>query len=726
MLTIKDLEIRFDSLILKVDQITFNYGNIYGIIGESGAGKSCFLDCVALSNHRWDFTYLYHNQRIADYDQFKNEHIAYLSQQENLLNELTCQQHVELLCGNQKINDHLLNQFLIDFDLKAYPNMLSGGERLRFSLFLMYLSGADILVLDEVTASLDEDHSLKIAELVNELAHKENKIIILATHDPLLKEICDIVYGIEYCELVLKEKKLENWVDPPLVKKPIRGNFFKNLVLPQYKNMSNKKLILVMLSILMLCISLTGIQVGYTHSEGFNNLIETVGREQSYVMSEDQWINNDILPFPTNDVERYMNNNPDVVCYYPFSSFLTASKYIDRRTYIKSDNDAMNPLLDLSNTDGSFLYEYKVTNGNEERTITKEVDTQRISSEPIYPYFEESALDYKCTQLVEVDGIYLSANFATELGIATLDENTSITINFLVPTARLQLQTKNHNTSEILFETSKFILYDVETLTFKIRGILDRQYIQPTKNFRFYINYEQYNEILTNHTQQVSVRTDTTSHADYYTNLISWGYTDKMTELCNDNFARFSGQETDITISLEPFKHNTYTLFTKKNTSVKSIEKDLKAMNENYGLLNIEEIINTSKISMDILDQYFNSFSLVFIFAVIIFSFVINHFNKNKRSEMLSVLLRLGFSKKEFKHYLINDIKLNILVNIGLGLAFLVIANIFALLFKFMTFNQLYLKSLLIVTVGLIPLSAILVIIQNLSSYSLVRKNDKN
>lgn len=726
MLTIKDLEIKFNSLILKVDEITFNYGNIYGITGESGSGKSCFLDCIALFHHHWKFTYFYNNQKIVDYDSFRQEHIAYLSQQENLLIELTCQQHIELLCGNRELSEDLLNQFLIDFELTAYPNMLSGGERLRFSLLLMYLSNADILVLDEVTASLDEDNSLKIADLINKLAHEENKIIILATHDPILKEICDMLYQIEYCELVLKEKKVEHGVNRAAVQKPIRGNFFKNLVLPQYKNMANKKLILVMLSILMLCISLTGIQVGYTHSEGFNNLIETVGREQSYIMSEDRWINNNILPFSTNDVESYMVSNPDVVSYYPFSSFLTASKYIDRRTYFKSDDNETNNLVDLENTDGSFLYQYIVTDANEERSITKEVDTQKISSEPIYPYFDESALDYKCTQMVDVDGIYLSASFAATLGIASLDENTSITMNFLVPTARVQLQTKDHNTSEILFETSKFILYDVETMTFKVRGILDRQYIQPTKNFLFYLEHEKYDEILTNHTQQIIPRIDTFSREDYVVDLTNRGYTDNIIKSCNNYFSRFNDQETKITITVEPFTQNLYTIFTKGNTSIKSIEKDLKAINENYGLLNMGEIMNTSKISMDILDQYFNSFNLIFIFAVIVFSFIINHFNKTKRSEMLSVLLRLGFTKKEFKKYLISDIKFNILVTIGFGLAFLFMANIFALIFKFMTFNSLYLKSLFIVTIGLIPLSALLVIIQNLSSYSLVKNDDKN
>lgn len=726
MLTIKDLEIKFDSPILKVDEITFNYGNIYGITGESGSGKSCFLDCVALSNNHGDFTYLYNHQKIEDYDRFRQEHIAYLSQQENLLNELTCQQHIELLCHHQELKDTLLNQFLIDFELMAYPNMLSGGERLRFSLLLMYLSRADILVLDEVTASLDEDNAIKIADLIKKLAHEENKMIIVATHDPILKEICDTLYQIEYGELILKEKKLEHVVDHPVTQRPVRGNFFKNLVFPQYKNMTNKKLILMMLSILMLCISLTGIQVGYTHSEGFNDLIETVGREQSYIMSEDQWINNNILPFSTNEVESYMNSNPDIVSYYPFSNFMTASAYIDRRTYIKSDDNETNILVDLENTDGSFLYRYTVNQAGEERTITKEVDTKRISSEPIYPYFDESALDYKCTQIVDVDGIYLSASFAAALGIASLDENTTVTMNFLVPTARVQLQTKDHNTSEILFETSKFILYDVEMMTFKVRGILDRQYIQPTKNFLFYLEHEQYDEILNAHTQQIIPRIDTTSRTDYYSNVISWGYTDKMAELCNSSFARFSGQETDISIILEPFRHNTYTLFTKKNMSVKSIEKDLKAMNENYGLLNMGEVMNTSKMNMDILDQYFNSFSLVFIFAVIIFSFVINHFNKSKRSEILSILLRLGFSKNEYKKYLTSDIKFNILVTIGFGLTFLFIANIFALIFKFMNFNSLYLKSLLIVVIGIIPLSVLLVIIQNLSSYSLVKNNDKD
>ena len=54
----------------------------------------------------------------------------------------------------------------------------------------------DYILADEPTDALDTDRSMKVIELLRDLAHKRNKIIIVVTHDLRLKNTADKVYQI--------------------------------------------------------------------------------------------------------------------------------------------------------------------------------------------------------------------------------------------------------------------------------------------------------------------------------------------------------------------------------------------------------------------------------------------------------------------------------------------------------------------------------------------------
>lgn len=71
---------------------------------------------------------------------------------------------------------------------------MSGGQQQRVAIARTLSYGTEIILADEPTGNLDKETQAEIIEIFKELAHKENKCIILVTHSKEVSERSDVVY----------------------------------------------------------------------------------------------------------------------------------------------------------------------------------------------------------------------------------------------------------------------------------------------------------------------------------------------------------------------------------------------------------------------------------------------------------------------------------------------------------------------------------------------------
>ena len=71
--------------------------------------------------------------------------------------------------------------------------MLSGGEQQRVAIARALASGSEIILADEPTGNLDSTNSRNIVDILQKLAHENNRCVIIVTHDTAVADAADVM-----------------------------------------------------------------------------------------------------------------------------------------------------------------------------------------------------------------------------------------------------------------------------------------------------------------------------------------------------------------------------------------------------------------------------------------------------------------------------------------------------------------------------------------------------
>lgn len=187
-----------NKIILKDIECKFDKGNSYAIVGKNGTGKTTL--CNVLTGLYQDYTGVLKYNGVSakryDMEKLRKKRIALIEQEPEMLQD-TLYKNITLdLDIPKSLVQHLIKEWFddtsfydLDMKIKERSNNLSGGEKEKIAILRTLVRNPDIIIMDEPTASLDQNSCDRLESLI--LDNWKDKILIIITHDERMIHICD-------------------------------------------------------------------------------------------------------------------------------------------------------------------------------------------------------------------------------------------------------------------------------------------------------------------------------------------------------------------------------------------------------------------------------------------------------------------------------------------------------------------------------------------------------
>lgn len=190
-------------------------GEVVALEGPSGSGKTTLLSIVGCILTPTEGS-LKVNGNVVDpkrperLPEVRKKSIGFVFQQFNLFPALTAAENVEYALNVKGIRgreareeaDRVLDAVGLSERKNFLPRDLSGGQKQRVAVARALAGRPPILLADEPTANLDSHVGMQVLEMFKDLAKKEDRALLIVTHDPKVRTISDRVLKIEDGRLV--------------------------------------------------------------------------------------------------------------------------------------------------------------------------------------------------------------------------------------------------------------------------------------------------------------------------------------------------------------------------------------------------------------------------------------------------------------------------------------------------------------------------------------------
>ena len=207
--------------------LNIRHGEIFGIIGRSGAGKSSLIRTINRLEQPSGGRVLIDQVDIAEYDEDKlvalRRRIGMIFQHFNLMSAKTVWQNVELplkVAGVPKAErrrkvEALLELVGLQEKHHVYPAQLSGGQKQRVGIARALVHDPAILLCDEATSALDPETTESILGLLRDINRRLGLTIVLITHEmAVIRDICQRVVVLERGRIVEQGEVWQVFGDP--------------------------------------------------------------------------------------------------------------------------------------------------------------------------------------------------------------------------------------------------------------------------------------------------------------------------------------------------------------------------------------------------------------------------------------------------------------------------------------------------------------------------------
>lgn len=198
-----------DDYLFKEVTESFKEGLVYAILGSSGSGKTTFLSLLAGLDSPKDGVVKFDDINIKrqGLTKYRLHTVSTVFQSYNLLTYMSAFQNVKTAVNisgveytdeKQAIINILLKVGIKEDQIHKPVKQLSGGQQQRVAIARSLVTKSKIIIADEPTGNLDEDTTQEIVTIFQQIAHEENKIVIIVTHEKEVANASDVIYELKH------------------------------------------------------------------------------------------------------------------------------------------------------------------------------------------------------------------------------------------------------------------------------------------------------------------------------------------------------------------------------------------------------------------------------------------------------------------------------------------------------------------------------------------------
>lgn len=195
-------------------------GEIVCLLGQSGSGKSTFLNMLAgLEKPTKGSIYFgkipVHRLTEEEVTLFRQKNIGFIFQAYHLLPTFTALENAAMSLAFKGVNkkdrhkkaQYFLEKVGIGHLSKRLPTQMSGGQQQRVGIARALTAEPKIIFADEPTGNLDTRSTKEVLELIKTCVRENQQTLILVTHDPHIATHADVVVTVSDGNIIKIEEK---------------------------------------------------------------------------------------------------------------------------------------------------------------------------------------------------------------------------------------------------------------------------------------------------------------------------------------------------------------------------------------------------------------------------------------------------------------------------------------------------------------------------------------
>jgi putative ABC transport system ATP-binding protein len=181
---------------LRSINLAIDRGEFVAIMGPSGCGKSTLLNILGTIDRPSSGRYQFESTDLTKLPEaalaaFRRDHLGYIFQSFNLIDDLTIEENVELGLVYRKVRRPerrsrvaaAMDRVGIGHRARHTPNQLSGGQQQRAAIARAIVGEPLLILADEPTGNLDTENGAQVMDILSAL-NAEGATIVMVTHSP--------------------------------------------------------------------------------------------------------------------------------------------------------------------------------------------------------------------------------------------------------------------------------------------------------------------------------------------------------------------------------------------------------------------------------------------------------------------------------------------------------------------------------------------------------------